>query len=79
MADDGSLVAVGGQTITNLAVNPQANQIFQQLFLQLPNAPQGPADITVTGTNGTSTLKAGITYIPSPPRSSLRAGSCNFL
>ena len=58
-------VAVGGQTITNLAVNPQANQIFQQLFLQLPNAPSGPADITVTGNNGTSTLKAGIIYIPS--------------
>jgi len=57
-------VLVGGQTITNLAVNPNANQIVQQLFLQLPNAPSGPADITVTGNNGTSTLKAGITYIP---------------
>ena len=66
----GSTVAVGGQTITNLAINPQTNPSFQQLFLQLPNAPSGPADITVTGNNGTSTLKAGITSFL-PPRSSL--------
>ena len=58
-------VAVVVQIITHLAINPQTNPSFQQLFLQLPNAPSGPADITVTGNNRTSTLKAGITYIPS--------------
>ena len=58
-------VTVGGQPVTNLAINPQANYILQELFLQLPNGSPGPADITVTGMNGTSTLKAAVTYIPS--------------
>jgi len=58
-------VTIGGQTITNLAINPQANYILQELFLQIPNGSPGPADITVTGINGTGTLKAAVTYIPS--------------
>jgi hypothetical protein len=57
-------VAVGGQTIQNLAVNPGAKYLLQELFLQLPDAPPGATDITVTGNNGVGTLKAGITYIP---------------
>jgi hypothetical protein len=58
-------VTVGGQPVTNLAINPQANYILQELFLQLPNGSPGLADITVTGMNGTATLKAAVTYIPS--------------
>jgi hypothetical protein len=57
-------VTVGGQG-TNVAVNPEANYILQEIFLQLPNGTPGPADITVTGNNGTGTLKAAVTYIPS--------------
>jgi len=58
-------VTVGGQTVTNLEINPQANYTLQELFLQLPNGSPGPADITVTGINGTGTLKGAVTYIPS--------------
>ena len=59
------VVTIGGQTIANVAVNPGADFILQELFLQLPNRSPGPADITVTGNNGTGTLKAAVTYIPS--------------
>jgi hypothetical protein len=58
-------VTVGGQTVRNMAVNPEANYILQELFLQVPNGSPGPADITVTGNNGTGTLTAAVTYIPS--------------
>jgi hypothetical protein len=58
-------VTVGGQPVTNLAVNPNAEDIPQGLYLQLPNGTSGPADIVVTTDTGTGTLKAGITYIPS--------------
>lgn len=59
------VVSVAGQTVTNVAVNLNANFILQELFLQLPSASPGPADITVTGINGTGTLKSAVTYIPS--------------
>jgi len=57
-------VTVGGQPVTNVVVNLNADYILQGLYLQLPNGAPGPADIVVTANNGTSTLKAGITYIP---------------
>ena len=57
-------VTVGGQPVTNLAVNLNADYIPQGLFLQLPNGTPGPADIVVTSNTGTGTLKAAITYIP---------------
>jgi DNA-binding beta-propeller fold protein YncE len=57
-------VALGGQTVQNVAVNTQANYILQELFLQIPNGTPGPADITVTSNNGSGTLKAAVTYIP---------------
>jgi hypothetical protein len=59
------VVTIGGQTIPNVAVNLEANYILQELFLQVPNGSPGPADITVTGINGSATLKAAVTYIPS--------------
>lgn len=59
------VVSIGGQTISNVAVNTQENFILQELFLQLPNGSPGPADITVNGINGTGTVKAAVTYIPS--------------
>lgn len=58
-------VSVGGQTAQNVTVNNQANYILQELFLQIPGGTRGPADITVTSNNGTATLKAAVTYIPS--------------
>lgn len=58
------IVTIGGQPVTNLAVNLNADYILQGLFLQLPNGTPGPADIVVTSNAGTSTLKDGITYIP---------------
>lgn len=58
-------VTVGGLPVTNLAVNLNADYILQGLYLQLPNGTPGPADIVVSANNGTGTLKAGITYIPS--------------
>ncbi len=57
------MVSVGGQPVTNMAVNVYAD-IPQELFLELPNGTPGPADIVVTSNTGTSTLKGGITYIP---------------
>jgi len=57
-------VTVGGQPVTNLAVNLNADYILQGLYLQLPNGTPGPADIVVTANNGTGSLTAGITYIP---------------
>ncbi len=58
-------VTVGGQTVTNVAVNPSANNVLQELLLQLPNGSPGPANIVATGNNGTGTLNSAITYIPS--------------
>ena len=63
--DAAPVVSIGGQTIRNVAVNTQENFILQELFLQLPNGSPGPADITVNGINGTGTVKAAVTYIPS--------------
>jgi len=57
-------ITVGGQNVANAAVNPNANYILQELFLQLPNGAPGPADITITSVNGTGTLKDAVTYIP---------------
>jgi hypothetical protein len=57
-------VSVGGQNVTNLALNPNTGNIPQELYLQLPNGASGPADIVVSGSTGTSTLKAAVTYIP---------------
>ena len=57
-------ITIGGQNVANAAVNPNANYILQELFLQLPNGTPGPADITVTSVNGTGTLKSAVTYIP---------------
>jgi hypothetical protein len=57
-------ITVGGQNVANAAVNPNANYILQELFLQLPNGAPGPADITITSVNGTGTLKGAVTYIP---------------
>lgn len=59
------VVTIGGQTISKVAINPQANDTLQELFVQLPNGSPGPVDITVTGNNGSGTLKAAVTYIPS--------------
>jgi hypothetical protein len=58
-------VTVGGQPVTNLAVNLNEDFIPQGLYLQLPNGNPGPADIVITSNTGTATLKGGITYIPS--------------
>jgi hypothetical protein len=58
-------VSVNGQTVPNVAVDSQANYILQGLFVQLPDGSPGPANITVTSTNGTGTLNAAVTYIPS--------------
>jgi hypothetical protein len=58
-------VTVGGQTVTNVAVNPSANNVLQELLLQLPNGSPGPANIVATGNNGTGTLNSAVTYIPS--------------
>ncbi|MGE5052944.1 MAG: hypothetical protein ACM3WP_02175 [Acidobacteriota bacterium] len=57
------IVSVGGQPVTNMAVNVYAD-LPQELFLELPNGTPGPADIVVTSNTGTSTLKGGISYIP---------------
>jgi hypothetical protein len=57
------IVSIGGQPVTNMAVNIYAD-IPQELFLELPNGIPGPADIVLTSNTGTSTLKGGITYIP---------------
>jgi hypothetical protein len=58
-------VTVGGQPVKNVAVNLNAEDILQGLYLQLPNGTPGPSNIVVTADNGTGTLTAGITYIPS--------------
>lgn len=59
-------VTVAGAPVPNMAV-PQDSPLtaLEQLFIQLPNGTPGPADIAVTGTNGTGVLKASVTYIPS--------------
>lgn len=57
------MVSIGGQPVTNMAVNIYAD-IPQELFLELPNGIPGPADVVLTSNTGTSTLKGGITYIP---------------
>jgi hypothetical protein len=58
-------VTVGGQTATNVTVNSSFNSTAEEILLPIPNGTPGPADITVTGTNGTGTLKSAVTYIPS--------------
>lgn len=59
-------VTVGGVAVPNMAaIDLGAVNALEAVAIQLPNGAPGPADITITGSNGKGTLKGALTYIPS--------------
>lgn len=54
-------VTIGGQTASVTV----PDDTLDEIFVQIPNGVAGPADITVSGVNGTTTLKSAVTYVPS--------------
>lgn len=60
-------VTVGGQQASNVQVNNDltTTSAWEEIYAQVPNGQPGPADVTVSGNNGTGTLTAAVTYIPS--------------
>ena len=60
-------VTVGGQQAFNVQANNNltTTSALEKIYAQIPNGQPGPADITVSGNNGTGTLTAAVTYIPS--------------
>jgi hypothetical protein len=57
-------ITIGGKSGSNVIVNTTPN-VVQQVSVQIPSGNPGPADISVTSSYGTSTLKGALTYIPS--------------
>jgi len=59
-------ITVGGAPVLNMAsLNLEGDNALEGLAVQLPNGVPGPAEITVSGGNGTGVLKGAVTYIPS--------------
>jgi hypothetical protein len=60
-------VSVGPQNIANVSVivDPDPNNMLQELSFHLPSGSLGSPDIVVTGNNGSGTLAGTLTYIPS--------------
>jgi hypothetical protein len=58
-------VTVGGTAALYAAINLDSVNALEAVAVQLPNGKPGPANIVVTGNNGTGTLKSAVTYIPS--------------
>jgi hypothetical protein len=54
-------VTIGGQAASVTV----PDYTLDEIFVQIPNGGAGPADIIVSGVNGTSTLKSAVTYVPS--------------
>jgi hypothetical protein len=60
-------VTVGGKQSPSVLVNNNltTTSAWNEIYAQAPDGKAGPADITVSGSVGTGSLQAAVTYIPS--------------
>ena len=58
-------VTVGGVPASNAAIDLEAVNALEEVEVQVPNGNPGPADITVTGNNGSGVLGGAVTFITS--------------
>ena len=56
-------VTIAGQAAAIALNGSGPSGILQELFVRVPSAPAGPADISASGVNGTTTLAGGLTYV----------------